>query len=98
MERTIIVSDTIKGTRLDTYLSEVLDDWTRSQIKLQIDNGGVKINNKVVSKAGYSIKNDDIIEINFEVNPEIINAEPENIPLAIIYEDEYFAVINKPQG
>jgi len=98
VERTIIVSDIEKGLRLDTYLAEILDDWTRSQIKLQIENGGVKVNNKQVSKAGYTLKNDDIIDINFVINADIINAEPENIPLDIVYEDDYFAIINKPQG
>ena len=47
MEQTIIVSDVDKKTRLDVYLAEVLDDWTRSQIKKQIDTGGALINGKV---------------------------------------------------
>lgn len=98
MERTIYVNDLLEPTRLDTYLAEQLDDWTRSQIKLQIEKGGVKINSKVVSKAGTIIKNNDIIDINFTINVLDINAEPENIPLDIVYEDECLAIINKPQG
>ena len=98
MERTIIVEELNANVRLDTYLSDILDDWTRSQIKLQIEKGGVSVNGKVVSKAGYAIKNNDTICINFTISADLINAEPENIPLDIVYEDDYFAIINKPQG
>ena len=98
MERTFYVNELETVARLDTYLSEQLDDWTRSQIKLQIEKGGVKVNSKVITKAGYSIKNNDIIDINFIINVVDINAKPEDIPLDIVYEDQSFAVINKPQG
>ena len=98
MERTIIVEDLESPARLDVFLSDVLDDWTRSQIKLQIERGGVTHKGKVVTKAGTIVKNGDTIEINFMVSPDIINIEPENIPLDIVYEDDDIAVINKPQG
>ena len=98
MERTIIVSELNSSTRLDTFLSDMLDDWTRSQIKLQIENGGVKVNNKIATKAGFALKNGDIIDINFVINNNMLNVEPQNIPLNIVYEDDSLAVINKPQG
>ena len=80
--------------RLDIYLTSITD-WTRSQIKLQIDSGRATVNGKNV-KAGYLIKNGDLITLKFY--KEEMSAEPENIPLDIIYEDEDFAIINKPQG
>ena len=46
MNQILIVSDEFKGLRLDVYLTEVLDEWTRSQIKKQIDNKGAFINGK----------------------------------------------------
>ena len=98
MERTIIVEELNENMRLDTYLADILDDWTRSQIKLQIDRGGVTVNGKVVSKAGFVVKNGDTIVLNFTISADLINTEPENIPLDIVYEDECFAIINKPQG
>ena len=98
MERTIIASELSCPTRLDTFLSDMLDDWTRSQIKLQIENGGVKVNDKIATKAGLLVKNNDIIDINFVINADMINVEPQDIPLNIVYEDESLAVINKPQG
>lgn len=98
MERTIIAEESITPVRLDVFLSDQLDDWTRSQIKIQIESGGVCVNGKVITKAGFSIKNNDRIDIKFSISPDIFNVEPENIPLDIVYEDEYIAVINKPQG
>ena len=90
------VQDLDEKTRLDVYLANETG-WTRSQIKLQIDNKKVLVNNKV-QKSGFLIKNNDKIELFFSKNDLSISAEPENIPLEIIYEDQDFAIINKPQG
>lgn len=84
--------------RLDKYLAENLDDWTRSQIKLQIENGGVLVNGKPIDKAGYIIKDGDEIQLKFTQNIQSLTAEPENIHLDIVYEDDDMAVINKPQN
>ena len=90
------VVETASKVRLDVYLSENLPDWSRSQIKLQIENGGVEVNGKQITKAGYLVKDGDKLSLNFETQE--LSAEPENIPLDIVYEDEQIAVINKPQG
>lgn len=90
----IIVEDLDEKIRLDVYLTSVTD-WTRSQIKQQIDSKKALVNDKAV-KAGFLIKNNDKITLKF--SKEEIDAEPENIPLDIVYEDDDFAIINKPQG
>jgi len=94
--RTSQIADCAEKTRLDVYLAEILPDWSRSQIKLQIDAGGVCVNGKIVTKAGFLVKDGDILDLNFR--QEELSAEPENIPLDIVYEDDDIAVINKPQG
>ena len=98
MERTIIVNELDSPVRIDTYLADILDDWTRSQIKLQIEKGGVTVNQKVIKKAGVTVQNNDVIDINFSVNSDLVNIEPEDLPLDIVYEDTEMAVINKIQG
>ena len=90
----IIVEDLDEKTRLDVYLANATD-WTRSQIKQQIDSSKALVNGKVV-KAGFLVKNGDTITLKFSKNE--IDATTENIPLDIVYEDEDFAIINKPQG
>ena len=44
------------------------------------------------------MKNDDKLTLSFSKDVFDSKAEPENIPLDIVYEDEDFAIINKPQG
>ncbi len=60
------------------------------------DEGRIKVNGKKV-KAGFVLKNNDIIELE-EKEIETITTEPENIPLDIVYEDDDLLVINKQVG
>lgn len=92
-----LVVDGIDGKeRLDVYLANETG-WTRSQIKIQIDNKKVLVNG-VSQKAGFHVKNEDKIILSFSKDVFDSKAEPENIPLDIVYEDNDFAIINKPQG
>ena len=92
-----IVVEGLEGKeRLDVYLANETG-WTRSQIKIQIDNNKVLVNEKT-QKAGFLVKNDDKIVLSFSKDVLDSKAEPEDIPLEIVYEDNDFAVINKPQG
>ncbi len=83
------------GMRLDSYLAENTG-YTRSFIKTLNDEGRIYINGKT-EKAGFKLKIGDIVEIE-EKQIEQISAEPENIPLDIVYEDESLLVINKQVG
>lgn len=94
LNSSIEAKDLDEKVRLDVFLAGETD-WTRSQIKLQIDSGKALVNGKK-QKAGFLIKNGDVITLSFS-KPEI-NAEPEDIPLDIVYEDDDLAIINKPQG
>ncbi|MGL5634961.1 MAG: RluA family pseudouridine synthase [Sarcina sp.] len=82
--------------RADKYLSDILNDLSRSFIKGLFDNGKVMINGKI-QKAKYKLSQGDNISIEI---PEIeeLKVEAENIPLDIIYEDEDIIVVNKPKG
>lgn len=94
--RTFFVTQEDASKRIDIYLNEELD-YTRSYIKTLIEKQNVKVNNEVVKKAGYILKDKDVVTISIP-EVEILNLEPENIPIDIVYEDDDFAVINKPQG
>lgn len=89
-----IISDA-ENTRLDKYLSEKTDK-TRSFIQKAIEQGLVLVNGKV-AQAKTKLHAGD--EIQFE-EPEIKNADiiPQDIPLEIVYEDDFVLVINKPKG
>ncbi len=83
------------GQRIDKYLTERIDK-TRSAISILIENGRVTVNNVVISK-NYKVKENDCILIDYP-DPVPLSVCAENIPLDIIYEDEFLLVVNKPQG
>lgn len=85
-----------EGKRLDTCLTEVLNNISRSKIQAQIKEGNIKVNSEI-KKASYQLKEDDKIEVIPSVTEEV-KIEPENIPLDIIYEDDNMCVISKPSG
>lgn len=89
-----IIVDTNDGIRIDKYLISNTD-YSRSKIQKMIDSGNIKVNDKVV-KASYNVKDGDII--NIDIAPEDNDIVPEDIPLDIVYEDEYLLVVNKPSG
>lgn len=91
-----IVNQEDKNIRLDIFLISKLPNLTRSYIKNLIENKNITVNNISV-KSGYSLKLNDMICVNLpKVKPAEILAE--NIPLDIVYQDKYLAVINKPQN
>ena len=84
-----------EGSRLDSYLAELLPDFSRSKIQSMIKSGDILVNNTVV-KPSYTIKSSD--SIFFEPKENLLKILPEEIKLEIIWEDENMAVINKPSG
>lgn len=84
------------GKRLDAYLAQQIENRSRSRIQKMIDEGDVLVNEKQV-KSSYKVQQNDTIEVELTELPTDI-FEPENIPLDIVFEDEFLAVINKPAG
>ncbi|HEY8559365.1 MAG TPA: RluA family pseudouridine synthase [Pyrinomonadaceae bacterium] len=84
------------GKRLDAYLAEKIDGWSRSRLQKSVADGDVLVNEKE-SKPSYKIRAGDSIEVELtEIETE--GFEPEDIALDIVYEDEHLAVINKRAG
>ena len=83
--------------RLDVFISDQTEDFTRSRLKKLIEDGQVCVNGVTVKKAGVEIKRGDSVTVQI---PEAVeySVKPENIPIDIVYEDGDFAVVNKAQG
>jgi 23S rRNA pseudouridine1911/1915/1917 synthase len=84
------------GTRLDAFLASHIEDWSRSRLRRLIDDADVLVNGSS-AKPSYKLRENDEIEVELTELPPL-TFEPEDIPLDIVYEDEYLAVINKPAG
>lgn len=81
--------------RIDKYLMNKLE-ISRSKVQRMIETNNILVNDNKV-KSSYTLKENDEITINEDYTEEV-DIEPENIPLDIIYEDEYLLVVNKPSG
>lgn len=83
-----------EGMRLDHYIHMYLQDYSRTDLQGAIKSGHVTVNGKP-SKASYKVRNDDQLVV---LLPEPTHAIPqaEDIPLDVLYEDEWVALINKP--
>lgn len=92
-----IVGEENSGERIDKYLSEELEEYSRSYIQNLITSGNITVDEKVIAKANHKLTGSEHIVI---MIPELKEQEiePENIPLDIIFEDEDIIVINKPKG
>jgi 23S rRNA pseudouridine1911/1915/1917 synthase len=84
------------GRRLDKYLHEKYPRMSRTVLQRCIKDGLVTVNSRP-TKASYEPASGDVIEITLPPPPpsEVV---PENIPIDIIYEDEWMLAINKPAG
>ncbi len=92
----LIIDDlTEEEKRLDAYLADYLQDFSRSKIQNSIKNGMVKVNLKT-TKPSYVVKSGDVIEI--DIKAESAEILPENIPIEIIWENDEMLVVNKPSG
>lgn len=84
------------GERLDVFVSRWLPDVTRSRVQNLLVEGLILVDGKTV-KAGYKLKAGNFVQV---VLPELkeLSAEPEQMDLQILYEDEDLAIVNKPRG
>ena len=92
----LIVSEEMEGERLDKLVTEYLEYMSRSAIQALLTEGQIALNGEIC-KASYRVKEGEEIIINIPA-PETLEILPQDIPLDIVYEDQYLVIINKPQG
>jgi 23S rRNA pseudouridine1911/1915/1917 synthase len=84
------------GERIDKYLAKAITNVSRSQLQQFIEDNLVRVNGKSV-KPSHRISPGDQIYVKI-VKPPKMEAEPEPIPLDVIYEDAVMLAVNKPAG
>jgi 23S rRNA pseudouridine1911/1915/1917 synthase len=95
--RSFIAEAAAAKMRLDAYLAKALPDVSRARVQMLIESGQVTVNGSP-AKASHKLRGGEEIEIEGEPQPPPLRAEPENIPLDVVYEDDDLAVINKAAG
>lgn len=83
--------------RLDHALVELGAARTRSQAKHWVDCGRVRIGGAVVAKAGHLLRGGETVSVEAALEPPQ-RPEGEDLPLSILYEDEWIVAIDKPAG
>lgn len=91
----IVAEKSDAGMRLDAFIADKTE-LSRSSGARLCEDGAVCVNGKNEIKK-YAVKEGDVIEL---IIPKVkeYGATPENIPLDVVYEDNYIIVINKPSG
>ena len=91
-----LVDSNHHALRLDVFLSENQNEFSRSHLKKLIEQGNASVNDSP-AQSKYKIKTGDKIILTI-FPPTSSRVEAESIPLTIIYEDEAMLVVNKPAG
>jgi 23S rRNA pseudouridine1911/1915/1917 synthase len=95
---TLVVADEYDGWRLDRFVAAMAPQFSRTRIQALIAAGHITLDGKQI-KASQVVESDDIVVLSGDAKfPVVALPAPENIPLAIVYEDEHLIVIDKPAG
>ena len=84
------------GVRIDRYISDHIEDISRTAVTKLIEDGKVTVGEKPVKKNYKTAEGDRICVMLDEPKP--VDILPEDIPLDIVYEDGHLLVVNKPKG
>jgi 23S rRNA pseudouridine1911/1915/1917 synthase len=94
VEHTVLENE--QSERIDKVISNLQDDWSRTQVQQWIKDGRVLVNGESI-KTNYKCSMNDQIEIKIP-DPEVLDVIPEEMDLDIYYEDGDVIVVNKPKG
>ena len=93
----IVVDKGQAQERIDTFLTNHIQNISRNRVQNAAKAGNILVNGKAV-KQNYKVKPGDVIAIVFSYPPREIDITPQEIPLNIVYEDQDVIVLNKQAG
>jgi 23S rRNA pseudouridine1911/1915/1917 synthase len=96
--RGFVVDAALHGDRLDRALAHLVPEFSRSYLQQLIESGAVRVNGAAVRKASGRVRAGDAGEIELRPTPQSQAFQPEDLPLAIVHEDEHLLVVDKPAG
>ncbi|WP_225763055.1 23S rRNA pseudouridine(1911/1915/1917) synthase RluD [Stenotrophomonas sp. Marseille-Q4652] len=91
-----VVPDSAAGRRFDAVLAELFPEFSRSRLTEWIKSGDVLLDGEP-ARPRDPVRGGEVATVNAVLDTQT-HAEPEDIPLDVLYEDEHVFVINKPAG
>jgi 23S rRNA pseudouridine1911/1915/1917 synthase len=91
------VTEQFAGQRLDAALASMFPDYSRSRLQQWIRDGQVLLDGAIV-KPKTRLTGDETLELNIHLDHRPDEAQPQDIPLQVVFEDEDIIVLNKPAG
>jgi 23S rRNA pseudouridine1911/1915/1917 synthase len=85
------------GQRLDVVIAKHFLELSRTRVQELIEGGLVLLNGKAATKGSHKVKAGDLVSVSPQPRPPM-RAEPESIPLDILYEDDDIVAVNKAAG
>jgi 23S rRNA pseudouridine1911/1915/1917 synthase len=85
------------GERLDRYLTAEIPNYSRSQVQRLIDEGHIVVKRVKHTKANVQLREGDEVEVTLP-EPAAAAPEPQDLPLAILFDDPDIVVVDKPAG
>ena len=92
-----VLTEKFAGKRLDVVVAELFSDYSRSRLKIWIEQGQVLVNGEK-AKPKTKMSGDEEVQLTIQTIESETDCEAEDIPLNIVYQDDSLIVINKPVG
>lgn len=83
--------------RIDRFLVDRMPKVSRNRIQQAAEAGAIFVGDRAV-KPNYKVRPGEVVSMKLARPPYELEIVPEDIPLNIVYEDEYLMVVNKPAG
>jgi len=96
--RRSVVDEDGHGQRLDKWLVSLAPEFSRSHLQGLIESGDVWLDGVVAKQASRKIRCGQEVVLTLRPTAEALAFRPENLPLAIVYEDAHLMVVDKPAG
>ena len=89
------LTEDFAGKRLDVVLAELFPEYSRSRLKIWIEQGQVLVNGET-AKPKNRLSGDEQLQLSVQTIESETACEAEDIPLDIVYQDDAIIVVNKP--
>jgi 23S rRNA pseudouridine1911/1915/1917 synthase len=96
--RPFVIAAALHGERLDRALAHLVPEFSRSYLQQLVAQGAVRLRGAVLTKPSYRVRAGEPGEIELRPTPQSQAFLPEDLPLAVVHEDEHLLVVDKPAG